>query len=61
MYRVVCKLSDGSVLIERTKNPKEAVSKFFRSYGEEVMSVEAVFQEEDTRQLSLLGNNVPVR
>lgn len=43
MYRVVCRLFDGSSFAEKTDNPREVVVRFFTSYGEEVMDVEVKF------------------
>lgn len=58
MYRVVCRLFDGSAFCERTNNPKEAVARFFTSYINEVMDVEVQYVGEEPherRQLELFG------
>lgn len=59
MYRVVCRLFDGSSLVECTENPRECVVRFFASYGEEVMDVEARFigeEQHERNQLALFGS-----
>lgn len=58
MYRVVCRLSDGSVFTSTTENAFELVSRYITSYGKEIVFVEAYIIEDpehERQQLLKLG------
>lgn len=52
MYRVVCRLRDGSVFTQTAKEPFEPVSRFLVSYGVEITHLEAnlIGEESNERQ-----------
>lgn len=58
MYRVVCRLADGSVFTSTTANAFELVSRYITSYGKEIIFVEAYIIKDKTherQQLIKLG------
>ena len=58
MFRVTCRLFDGSAFVENTKNPRECIVRFFTSYADEVMDVEVKYVGEEPherRQLEMFG------
>jgi len=55
MYRVLCRLKNGSTFFAYSENPQRTVTRFFATHGDEIRYIEVkpATEEESNRQYQL--------